>query len=388
MKADKSGSEQLRVSLICDAAAERNGVGSYYRDLAEHLSGRLQVIDFISPTRKKSGVYVMSLPLPGDRTQKLRFPNVPTLFWRVRRFDPHVILVSGPGPFGMFGLYVALRNRIPLCVCLHTDYEQLASMYWKTWWKHVTRQYLLRTNRLLIRYSDAVLTVSRSLTRDARFLHGHSVRRVGSPLPLEYLRRPIRRRTQKVERILFAGRLAPEKNLPAVLDAAHELPHMQFGIAGEGPLRSTVEEAVGRLPNLTYHGWVSRENLLQLMDDSDLLVLPSHVESFGTVALEAAARKRLFIVSANCGLKEWPDLDWNELTMRDDESLADAIRRVAALDDATRHKIEDHLHAATAALNENTLNTWEATFRRLAERKVSGPRHRPARRSGALQVRS
>lgn len=367
---------RLRVSLICDAAAERNGVGSYYRDLADHLKERRQVIDFISPTRKTSGVYIMSVPLPGDRTQRLRFPNVPSLFWRVRRFDPHVVLVSSPGPFGVFGLYVALRNRIPLCVCLHTDYEELANLYWKSCWRHVSRQYLLHMNRLLIRYSDAVLTVSDTLTRNARFLGGRTVGRVGSPLPLEFLNHPVRRRADRIRRILFAGRLAPEKNLPAVLDAARKLPGLQFGIAGEGPLRPMVEREAARLANVTYHGWVARRDLRELLDASDLLVLPSHVESFGTVALEAAARKRLFLVSGACGLKEWATLDIDALTMRPGETLSAAIRRLAAMDGRVRRTMEDRLHDATLALNEDTLTTWESTFRRLAGvKRIRRKRH-------------
>lgn len=67
------------------------------------------------------------------------------------------------------------------------------------------------------------------------------------------------------------------------------------------------------------------------MDRSDMLVLPSHLETFGTVALEAAARRCLVRVSSRCGLLDWEDFSGSVLRMREDESLADAIARTCGL---------------------------------------------------------
>jgi glycosyltransferase involved in cell wall biosynthesis len=118
---------------------------------------------------------------------------------------------------------------------------------------------------------------------------------------------------------LFAGRLAPEKNLGAVVEAAEALPEMRFMVAGDGPLRQWLTTQAERLPNLEYIGWVKRPRILPLIDDVDALVLPSTVESFGTIALEAMARGRLVVVSSQCGILSWNLLKRGLFQMREDE---------------------------------------------------------------------
>ncbi|HBG96736.1 MAG TPA: glycosyl transferase family 1, partial [Chromatiaceae bacterium] len=56
---------KLRVAIVSDAAPERNGVGAYYRDLAEHLKALGGRVDLISP-RYRAGKWYggLALPLP------------------------------------------------------------------------------------------------------------------------------------------------------------------------------------------------------------------------------------------------------------------------------------------------------------------------------------
>ena len=119
-----------------------------------------------------------------------------------------------------------------------------------------------------------------------------------------------------------------------------------------------MQAAAAELPNLVCLGWVSRDALLAEMDRADLLVLPSVVESFGTVALEAMARERLALVTPTCGIVEWPDLEKALYQFDADEELAAAIRRIAELPAESRREKAHSARLAALELNENSLMHW------------------------------
>ena len=94
------------------------------------------------------------------------------------------------------------------------------------------------------------------------------------------------------------------------------------------------------------------------MDTADVLVLPSTVESFGTVALEAMARQRLPLVSKNCGIVDWPQLVDNLYQIEEEESVADAIRRIAAASNEDRQTKAANGRKAALRLNESSVVHW------------------------------
>ena len=66
----------LRLAVTSDAAPERNGVGAYYEDLLDYLSSRLAHAEVFSPVINDGQWQApLVLPMPGDATQKLCFPN-------------------------------------------------------------------------------------------------------------------------------------------------------------------------------------------------------------------------------------------------------------------------------------------------------------------------
>jgi glycosyltransferase involved in cell wall biosynthesis len=125
------------------------------------------------------------------------------------------------------------------------------------------------------------------------------------------------------------GRLAAEKNVMAVVEAANACPDLTFTIAGDGPLREDIETQASVVDNLRVLGWVDRSRIVELIDEHDVLVLPSQVESFGTVALEAMVRQRLVLVSDACGIVEWPELTRGLRVISGSEILATELARCA-----------------------------------------------------------
>lgn len=351
-----------RVLILSDATPERNGVGSYYADLVNQLRPHVDQIELLHPLSKRAGGYrYLTAPLPGDRTQKVAIPNVSRLLRVIREVKPTAIIVPTPGPFGLAGLCISRWMGIPLLVGFHTHYEALANIYWKNALGKGCQSYLSWFNRLLFRHSALVLANSPDMQNQASLLGATDVQLMGTSIAQDFLdsgAQALPRQSQELRSVIFAGRLAKEKNLAEFFKAADAHPDIQFGIAGDGPQSALVEQRCKTSSNLRWYGWVDRAELPTLIDAHDLLLLPSHVESFGTVALEAMARGRLVAVSSRCGISEWPQLKDALVVIQSDETAADALRRVRRLSPEDRLQIAQQARENAVQLHEWNRQRW------------------------------
>jgi len=158
--------------------------------------------------------------------------------------------------------------------------------------------------------------------------------------------------------ILFVGRLAPEKNIKAILDAAERFPKLSFTLAGRGPLEALVRQQSSQLSNLNYAGHLSRTGIVKLLDEADVVILPSLVEAFGTAALEAMSRARLVLVSKACGISSWPQLCAGLWVMREHESLCEALAHITVLDQSTKTRIASTAHHAALKFHQSAVTGW------------------------------
>lgn len=357
----KSGLSGIRVAIVSDAAPERNGVGAYYQDLLDYLVPDLASVEMFSPTiENDQWTAGLVLPLPGDATQKLCFPNPVALRRELKRLRPHVMVVATPGVYGMVGAFLAARWGVPLLTGFHTSFEQLTDLYWHGSVKGRFYQlYLEHSHRYLFNRSRLVLVNSDDMHELAKRMGADQVRLIGTPLPGAFARHPLVPFGGEFRKILFAGRLAAEKNVEAFVDAAAAISDIEVSIAGDGPLREMVEAAARRLPNLHYLGWLDRSALRDQIDLHDGLVLPSHFESFGTVALESMSRARVVIVSRGTGICRWSNLTDGMVVMAEGQSLTEAIRGVQGLGAERRKSLARRGHQAANAFNNHNIENWQ-----------------------------
>ena len=345
-----------RIAIVSDSMPERNGVGAYYADLMRHIGDQVGGIELLCPEDESLGFFTM--PLIGDSTQKLTYPVPQKLYRRLRDFDPHVVIVPTPGPFGVLGAIFGRRIGARVIAGFHTDYDKMTALYWGPLIARVCAGYFRFTNKIIFKRSDLVLGNSPQMLEVARALGAKRTELMGTLVARDFLETPASQQRDPIRKILFLGRLAAEKNIPDLLNSVEQLPELEFQIAGDGPMREQVVAKAGVLPNLNYLGWIDRVQARDLIDASDLLVLPSHTESFGTVALEAMARQRLVLVSPNCGIAAWPSLNNALLVMEPGERLADSIRRTIAVEPALRQTRAVQARKAAIELNQRSLEAW------------------------------
>lgn len=181
------------------------------------------------------------------------------------------------------------------------------------------------------------------------------------------------RRSRKEDgtvRLLYTGRLVPEKNIGLILDTMEELkgalPRFRLVVAGTGTLHESFEaEARKRAPGLVeMMGHVGeREQLADLYANCDIFLHPNPREPFGIAPLEAMA-SGMALVAPHCGgvttyannLNAW-------LTAPDGGSFAAAVQNVLADPAASARKRE----AARATASKYAWNSSCDRFFQLYE---------------------
>lgn len=357
--------ERSRIMVFSDAIPDRNGVGAYYCDLIHQLEEEGWRTDFAGPDDTKR--WQPRIGMPGDPTQQVWMPSVLRVARQVRALAPRLIIAATPGPYGMLGLWWARKLGLPLVAGLHTDFPGVTSHYPTAWLRFISRHYFVRADRQLFRHAELVLGNSDSMLALAAERGARRTELIGTLLPGRMLRQPATPPRPELRHVLFAGRLAPEKNVHTLVKAAHALPDIHFTIAGDGPLYNAIRRESDTLPNLDCTGWVSRDEMLDRLDQADLLVLPSELESFGNVALEAMARQRLVLVSRGCGILDWPELAAPLFRLSPEQTVADAISEIAALPAEERHERARRGKEAALTLNGESLAQWESLLTGLLE---------------------
>jgi glycosyltransferase involved in cell wall biosynthesis len=120
---------------------------------------------------------------------------------------------------------------------------------------------------------------------------------------------PLNESIHDQQRILFVGRIVPEKGLDWLLRTMPLLdPCIHLDIAGEGwamPQVRKLAEDLNIGDRLTWHGWCQSETLEELYRQSFAVIFPSvWPEPAGLVTLEAYARFRPVIASNVGGIPE------------------------------------------------------------------------------------
>ena len=147
--------------------------------------------------------------------------------------------------------------------------------------------------------------------------------------------------------IIFAGRLDLVKGIVELIEAFKEVlkstPEARLIVAGSGNFSGCLEAAAPWWRQVSFTGFVSKEQLYELYAIADLGVVPSIHEEFGYVATEMMLNVLPVVVHGTTGLKEITDNGKYAVTFQFDEKrnylpLKEAIIKALKQKHSERYK--------------------------------------------------
>lgn len=385
--------------LFTDTLADVNGVSRFVRNIAAAARDSGREFRAVTSTvfAMPPGENLVSLPprvsmaLPGYPDLQLALPPFRRLITLAREFCPHVIHVSTPGPVGIAGRLAARTLRVPLVGVYHTDFPA----YVEHLFGHPSLTFFAESfMRRFYRGFSVVFT--RSVDYASR------VRALGLPesrvLPLRpgvrtddfhprFRAQPAPdclAQTRPMLRVLYAGRVSIEKNLPLLARAWHaaDAALLARGVAaelvvvGDGPYRAEFERALAGT-HARFTGFLNGQPLSRAYAHADLFVFPSATDTLGQVVMEAQASGVPVLVSDVGGPKEvaLPGVTGLMLPASDHHAWARAITDLAA-GRARREQMGRAAHAHMAAFDmRGTFEHFWSVHERVAA-ELTQPRPR------------
>lgn len=199
--------------------------------------------------------------------------------------------------------------------------------------------------------------------------------------PDRYTPKPDRKPAQN---LTFVGRLAAVKGVPVLFDALTQigLPDIRLTLVGDGPERAELERearAKGLSDRLSFVGYKSQSEVAEILQDTDILVLPSFAEGVPVVLMEAMAAEIPVITTRVAGIPELVEdgVSGALVAPGDELALAQAITTLLA-DPGLRTKMGKAGRAKVSAeFNLESEASWLAQLFAAYLSRGSRPTKRP-----------
>jgi glycosyltransferase involved in cell wall biosynthesis len=296
--------------------------------------------------------------------------HIPLMGEVLDRFKPDLIHITGPSEVGMLGSMLAKEMGLPLAASWHTNVHEYLARRSDWFLKLLPRQSVVTEQTI----EDLTLAAAAKFYSMAQVLYAPNAdlcalleRTTHRPCRLmprgvdAALFHPAKRKRAAGDRdhvLGFVGRLSIEKNvalLPRVQEGLEAMGHTSFRFLivghGGGGEEAWLRE---RLRRADFAGVLRGEELSTAYANMDLLVFPSHTDTFGNVVLEAMASGVPAIVTPDGGPKT---IVRDEVTGRIAEDAEFAAAVASVLGNPEKHaemRLAARVHALTMS--------WDAVF--------------------------
>jgi phosphatidylinositol alpha 1,6-mannosyltransferase len=249
-----------------------------------------------------------------------------TLFWRhggairreLERFRPDVIHITGPSELGMFGAYFAWEMGVPLAASWHTNVHEYAArrMDWLTGRMSESRgaaieggveSSVLWATSQFYKLAKVLFAPNDELCRMLERTTGRPCFLMQRGVDTQWFSPAHRTRTDDDTAVVlgYVGRLSIEKNVALLARVERELAAMGVGgvrflIVGHGSEEASLRQ---ELKSVEFAGVLRGAKLAEAYANMDVLVFPSHTDTFGNVVLEALASGVPAVVTPDGGPK-------------------------------------------------------------------------------------
>ncbi|HXU92807.1 MAG TPA: glycosyltransferase family 1 protein [Gallionella sp.] len=297
--------EPLHIAMVTETyLPEVNGVAITIGRMVEGLIKRRHKIHLIRPrqhrhdapqrTESFEETLVAGMQIPGYPELKSGLPakNKLLSLWRQQR--PDIVHIATEGPLGWSACSAALTLGIPVCTDFHTNFHNYSQHYGVGWLNKPIASYLRRFHNR----TGCTLVPTASLQQELQQAGYRNVMVMSRGVDAE-LFHPAKRSTElrnawgaadDTPVAMIVSRLAPEKNLPVVIQAFEQMratrPDTKLVMVGDGPARAALEK---QHPHVIFAGMRTGEELAMHYASGDIFLYPSLSETYGNVTVEAMA---------------------------------------------------------------------------------------------------
>jgi glycosyltransferase involved in cell wall biosynthesis len=371
-----------RVAYFPDSFHEVNGVAHTSRHFEAFARRRnlpflcIRAGDRTPALQQDGNVWTLELPrgflsfaLEKDLRFDPAFPrHIPLIGEVLASFRPDLIHITGPSEVGLLGAALSYDLDLPLAASWHTNVHEYLARRSDWIFKLFPRQSMLTGQTI----EDIAMAAAARFYSTARVLYAPNPDLCGlltrmtcrtcrlMPRGVDAdLFHPAKRQRDSDDReyvLGFVGRLSIEKNVALLVQVQQELEAMgftnfRFLIVGHGGEQAWLRE---RLPRADFTGVLHGEELATAYANMDLLVFPSHTDTFGNVVLEALASGVPAVVTPDGGPKT---------IVRDGQTgrIAEDKDFAAAVAEILRNPIR-HAAMRQAARAYSLTMSWDAVF--------------------------
>lgn len=272
----------MKILVISDAwLPQVNGVVRTYQNLSTALHDMGHVMDILGPRDCR-----FHMPLPS-------YPDIDLALFPARRVAQAIISgnydrihIATEGPMGWAARRICLKHGISFTTCYHTQFPAYIAARLPRCMSSPVQKIAMSVLRRFHRHARKILVATPTL-RDFLIRHGfkNSFARLtrgidpaifhpGPKTLFQDLPGPI---------ALHVGRIAPEKNIDAFLNANWAGTKI---VVGDGPLLPQFRRDY---PHIHFLGWKTGSDLADCYRSADIFVFPSRTDTFGLVNIEALA---------------------------------------------------------------------------------------------------
>jgi 1,2-diacylglycerol 3-alpha-glucosyltransferase len=288
--------------------------------------------------------WVPSVPLLVERSQRMALPIAR---WSLRRAAESggldVVHTHTPFAIGYAGVQVARTLGIPIVHTYHTYYEEYVH-YFRAG-APLARRITPAYSRWFCNLHDHIIAPSQDIRSVLLeygvkkpievFQTGVALRPLADAFQIKQVRREFDLPLD-AEVLLFAGRIAREKNLDELLHVVNRLrrlhPTLLLVLAGDGPDRHRLERATAELGlerDVRFLGWVPHDRMGLLYAAADIFVSASVTETQGLALLESMAAGTPVVAARGPAMNDMiQDRESGLLALPTAESLSAAVHEL------------------------------------------------------------
>lgn len=161
--------------------------------------------------------------------------------------------------------------------------------------------------KILSNFCYKIINISSYDSKEAAFIDQSKMVTIRNSIPDLSIKKSIKVNKDNQKKILFVGRLDFQKGIDILIQVMNKYfkdENIRLTVVGDTLLGDSAGIKAKNTFNIKFVGWKSQRDVLQLLNDTDALIMPSRWEGLPITALEAMRSSKMILASDADGIPE------------------------------------------------------------------------------------